>query len=78
MRIIILIAICILLITILISTFHTTATAHEDTILNLCYQYETDGVIERGNCDCAKKLFPDFTHSYDWMDACHVLESKSR
>ncbi len=43
-----------------------------------CMEYEMAGVIKRGSCACTEKLFDNFSHSYDWIDACAILEAKSK
>jgi len=45
---------------------------------SLCIQYEKDGSIPKGSCECAAKLFPDFNKSYDWIDSCGILEAKTK
>ena len=45
-------------------------------LMNTCLEYERVGSIQVGSCACAKELFPDFSKSYDWMDACDILESR--
>ena len=44
---------------------------------NQCREYELIGTIKNGNCACAEKIFPNFSHSYDWMDACAILEARN-
>lgn len=43
-----------------------------------CMQYEQSGAIPEGSCACTEKLFTNFSHSYDWMDACAILKSKNK
>lgn len=43
-----------------------------------CLESERGGHIKPGSCQCASELFDDFSHSYDWMDACDILENKLR
>jgi len=43
-----------------------------------CLETERSGHIKPGSCQCASELFDDFSHSYDWMDACDILENKLR
>jgi len=47
-----------------------------DVEFDKCVESEAGGYIPKGSCECAKKLFPDFSHSYDWMDACDILNSR--
>ena len=41
-----------------------------------CIQYEHSGAIPAGSCACTEKLFTNFSHSYDWMDACAILKGR--
>ena len=43
-----------------------------------CLETERSGHIKPGSCQCASKLFDKFEESYDWMDACDILENKLR
>lgn len=68
--------------TVVATTIGTAANIHlpnQDEIYeNNCRQYEAQGVIKPGSCDCSEKLFDHWSHSYDWMDACAIVESKER
>ena len=51
--------------------------ASEDNVSRMhCEEYERLKVIPAGSCNCTDKLFDHFSHSYDWMDSCKILESK--
>jgi len=41
-----------------------------------CFEYERDNVIPKGSCQCAINYYKDFSHSYDWMDACKYKKYK--
>ena len=43
-----------------------------------CRMYERAGVIPVRSCSCSEQLFDRWSHSYDWMDACAILEARKR
>lgn len=43
-----------------------------------CRQYEEQGSIAPGSCSCAEKIYDTWDESYDWMDACAILESREK
>ena len=43
-----------------------------------CEEYERSKIIPAGSCNCTDKLFDHFSYSYDWMDACKIVEAKER
>lgn len=49
---------------------------HEQVVERQCRDYESQGVIPVNSCDCTEKLFDSWEKSYDWMDACKILENK--
>lgn len=49
-----------------------------DMALSNCREDEVLGYLPKGSCKCAQELFPVFSQSYDWMDACKVLKSKNK
>lgn len=48
----------------------------KDNELEKCQSYERAGVLDQGSCKCVEKLFPnDWGSSYDWKDACAIIEA---
>jgi len=43
---------------------------------NKCRTMEAEGHLPKNSCDCTEQIFNDWDHSYDWMDACEIMESK--
>jgi len=41
-----------------------------------CRTMEAEGHLPKNSCDCTEQIFNDWDHSYDWMDACQIMESK--
>jgi hypothetical protein len=43
----------------------------------LCYEYEHRGYLPANSCYCSTQLFDSWDKSYNWIDACKVLEAKN-
>lgn len=50
----------------------------EDQIKTQCLEYERDGYIPSNSCACTEILFPSWSVSYNWMDACEILEARGK
>jgi len=46
--------------------------------LQTCLDYELKGYIPVDSCACAQRLHADFSHSYDWMDACKIEKATKK
>lgn len=43
-----------------------------------CRENEEAGYIPPGSCACSEQLFTSWDRSYNWMDACAIVEAKQR
>lgn len=45
---------------------------------NLCYEYEAKGYLPANSCYCSTQLFDTWDKSYNWIDACEILEARKK
>lgn len=50
----------------------------ENMLKEQCYSYERQGALKPGSCDCAERIYKTWEESYDWMDACMILQSRTQ
>jgi hypothetical protein len=72
-----LIGTCVIVSALTITAFHFLFTADFTSVeKEKCEDYQRQGSLKVGTCDCVAKLYHDkWSESYDWIDACAILEA---
>lgn len=76
-EVIIIIAAILIFVSIVVAFVMIRLNSHS-RIEKLCLRYEEENTLPPNSCECAAKLYHNWEVSYDWMDACEILENKKQ